>query len=151
MKKIKKNIVSLGIAILCGLFVGKVVFQIYHDNLYQVLKSSKLYLLLQGEYDSLALLRENNLDGDILYYNDSGKYERVVGITNRIENVSKIEKLYDDKLMVMEYYISGKISDRQKEYDELLIQSKDNDEVRKIVDNILKIYQDSEGVILIAG
>lgn len=151
MKKIKRCLGPLGLAIFCGIIFGRSAFGVYRDNLFQMLNSSKLYLLLDREYDSLDLLREDTYDGDLLYYNDSGKYERVIGITNRYENVSKIKKLYNDQVMVMEYYISDKISEKQREYDDLLIMSENDDEIRVIVKKILELYREDDSVKLIAG
>ena len=66
--------------------------------------------------------------------------------------VDKIKSLYSNKLNVMEYYIpNDSLDNRQIEYDNRLLATEDGGEVREIVDNILRLYRESDSMRLIKG
>ena len=120
-KKIRGVIVPLIIAMFIGYVGGKYVYHTYYDNLYDTLRSSRLYLVERGSYDSVNKMREDNDSINYVYYRDNDKYKTVVGITKDYDNVKKIKKLYDDKLSVTEYYVANEIVDsRQDEYEKSL-------------------------------
>lgn len=151
MKKIIKGIfVPVFIAIIFGYVGGKFVFRTYKDNLYNDLASSKLYLIENGEYDDLMKMREDNSSNNYVYYKDDNKYKSVVGITRKYNNINKIKSLYNDDLMVYEYYIpNGKLDSRQDEYDYELSKISDTALVREVVDNILELYKNDDDLKLI--
>ena len=106
MKKIINGVVIPAvIAVFIGFILGKYVFKTYKDNLYDELRSSRLYLLESGEYDTIDEMREENNSNNYVYYMEDNKYKTVVGITNKYDNVDKIKSLYSNRLNVMEYYI----------------------------------------------
>ncbi|MBQ9854486.1 MAG: hypothetical protein IJO57_05595 [Bacilli bacterium] len=151
MKKIIKSIIiPILLSILCGYFSAKGVFGIYKENLENKLNSSKIYLLKNGEYNSYDDMRKNNLLNSYVYYEDKNKYTSVVGITKEEDNISIIQNVYDNKLTVEEYYISSDlIDDKQKEYDEKLSKTNDNEERQKIIDKIINLYKEKENIKLI--
>ena len=153
MKKIINGVViPTVIAVFIGFILGKYVFKTYKDNLYDELRSSRLYLLESGEYDTIDEMREENNSNNYVYYMEDNKYKTVVGITNKYDNVDKIKSLYSNKLNVMEYYIpNDSIDNRQIEYDNRLLATEDGGEVREIVDNILRLYRESDSMRLIKG
>jgi putative aminopeptidase FrvX len=58
----------------------------------------------------------------------------VFGITKNIDNAEKINKLYDNDLDILEYYISNdKLSNKQDEYDNILKDTSSNDKVMEVV------------------
>lgn len=152
MRKIIKGIgIPVLIALLIGYISGKYVYRTYHDSLYDTLRSSRLYLVERGSYDSVNKMREDNDSINYVYYRDNDKYKTVVGITKDYDNVKKIKKLYDDKLSVTEYYVANEIVDsRQDEYEKSLKEAKDYQEVKEAVDNILNLYRNDEKIRLIA-
>ena len=150
-KKIRGIIVPVLIALLIGYIGGKYVYRTYRDNLYDTLRSSRLYLVERGSYDSVNKMREDNSDINYVYYRDNDKYKTVVGITKDYDNVKKIKKLYDDKLSVTEYYVANEIVDsRQDEYEKSLKEAEDYQDVKEAVDNILNLYRSDEKIRLIA-
>ena len=150
-KKIRGVIVPLIIAMFIGYVGGKYVYHTYYDNLYDTLRSSRLYLVEKGSYDSVNKMREDNDSINYVYYRDNDKYKTVVGITKDYDNVKKIKKLYDDKLSVTEYYVANEIVDsRQDEYEKSLKEAEDYQDVKEAVDNILNLYRSDEKIRLIA-
>ena len=150
-KKIRGVIVPLIIALFIGYIGGKYTYRVYQDNLYDTLRSSRLYLVEKGVYDSVDVMREDNGDNNYVYYRDDDKYKTVVGITKDYDNVKKIKSLYDDKLSVMEYYVANEIIDsKQDAYEKELKEANNFSDVKEAVDNILNLYRSDEKIRLIA-
>lgn len=152
MKKIVKGIlVPIVIAIILGFISGRIVYKTYKDNLYDNLRSSKLYLVENGIYDSIDNMREENSTNNYIYYKDSDKYKTVVGITSNYDNIDKIKKLYNAELAVEEYYIeTNSVDTRQLEYEKILSSTNDLKEVKEAVDNILNLYRSDDTIKLIS-
>ncbi len=151
MKKIKEIFFSVLGAVLVGYISGKYFYHTYSDNMYHNLSSSKLYLIENGEYESIENMRENNNYNNYIYYVDNNKYKTVVGITNNYNHIDKIKSLYPDKLEVTEYYINiDTLNDKQKEYENMLETANTKSEVKEAVDNILNLYRTDENIRLIA-
>lgn len=150
MKIVKGIIIPVIVAIILGFVLGKYVFKMYRNNLYSELTSSKLYLLENGEYDDIDTMREENNVNNYIYYKDNNKYKTIVGITKNYNNINIIKKLYSDNLKVHEYYVSNDlVNNRQDEYDNNLMHAKDINEVKEVVDSILKLYKDDDNIKLI--
>ena len=139
------------IAVLFGFIGGRFVYKTYKDNLYDSLRSSRLYLVENGTYDSIDNMREENSTNNYIYYKDNNKYKTVVGITNNYDNIAKIKSLYSDNLAVEEYYIeTNSVDTRQLEYEKILSSTNDLKEVKEAVDNILNLYRSDDTIRLIA-
>ena len=151
MKNIVKNfLIPIILASLIGLILGLNFYKTYKNNLEHDLKSRKLYLIESGEFDSINAMREANLGNNYVYYKLNNKYKTVIAITNIKENIAKIQELYNDELKVTEYYIGSDILDnKQYEYDKLLSKTNNPTEVKEMVDNILKLYQNDNNLRLI--
>ena len=152
MKKIIRSILTpVLIAIVLGYIGGKYIYKTYKDNLYANLTSSRLYLVLNGEYDSIEDMRTNNNINNYVYYQEDNKYKSVVGITKDYSNIEKIKSLYSDNLLVMEYYVANDIiDDKQDEYEKDLSNTDDIKEVKEAVDNILNLYRSDDHIKLIS-
>ena len=136
MKKIIRSVfVPVFIAIILGYIGGRFVYTTYKDNLYDTLRSSRLYLVENGEYDNILDMREENSGNSYVYYKDDNKYKSVVGITKDYDNIGKIKSLYDSK---------------QDEYEKKLNSASDILEVKEAVDNILNLYRSDESIKLIS-
>ena len=150
MKLIKSVIVPIIIAVILGYLSGRYVFKEYKNNLYDELESSKLYLVENGEYETIESMREDNNRNNYVYYKDDDKYKTVVGITKKYDNIDKIKSLYSDNLKVYEYYVAREnLSSKQDEYDHELNEADNLKEVRKVVDNILELYRSDDNIRLI--
>ena len=152
MKKILKGIfIPVFVAIILGFVGGRFVYKTYKDNLYDSLRSSRLYLVQNGEYDNIDMMREENSGNNYVYYRDDDKYKSVVGITKDYDNIDKIKSLYSDNLSVLEYYVSSDILDsKQDEYEKMLNNADDIMEVKEAVDNILNLYRSDDSIKLIS-
>ena len=151
MKKIIKGVFIpvLG-AIVLGFIFGKYVFKTYKDSLYSELSSSRLYLVENGEYDNIDVMREENSTNNYVYYKDNDKYKSVVGITRKYDNIDKIKELYNDNLKIYEYYVPlDKVDSKQDEYDKELTNANNLKEVKEVVDNILELYKNDDSIRLI--
>ena len=153
MKKIFKGVVvPIFMAIVIGFIFGKCVFGSYKSKLYETLRSSKLYLIENGEYETIDIMKEENINNNYIYYRDNDKYKTVIGITKEYENIDKIKQIYDGETIVLEYFIpNGSVSMEQIEYDNVLKETDDIKEVREIVDNILELYRNNDNIKLISG
>ena len=151
MKKIIKSIlVPILLAVLLGYILGKYVYKEYKDNLYNNLKSSKLYLIENGEYNNINNMREENNTNNYIYYKDKDKYKTIVGITNNYDNIEKIKKLYNNNVLVEEYYIeTNNISKEQLEYEKVLSETNDTKELKNAIDSILDLYKTDDNIRLI--
>ena len=150
-KKVLGIIIPVIISIIFGYVCGKFVYKTYRDNLYDNLKSKRLYLVQKGKYDSYDEMREDNNGKNYVYYQDEDGYKTVVGITMYYDNVDKIKKLYSDKLEVSEYYVSNDFfNNKQNEYDDELTNTNDIYEVKEVVDNILNLYRSDDSIKLIS-
>ena len=150
-KKVLGIIIPVIISIIFGYVCGKFVYKTYRDNLYDNLKSKRLYLVQKGKYDSYDEMREDNNGNNYVYYQDEDGYKTVVGITMYYGNVDKIKKLYSDKLEVSEYYVSNDFfNNKQNEYDDELMNTNDIYEVKEVVDNILNLYRSDDSIKLIS-
>lgn len=150
-KIFKSVFVPMVIAIICGFICGKFVYKTYKDDLYGELRSSKLYLIQNGEYLTYDDMRIDNNSNNYVYYKDNDGYKTVIGITSNEENIDKIKSLYNEDVMILEYYVSNdKIDSKQEEYDDILYNTNDIYEVKEIVDNILNLYRSDDSIKLVS-
>lgn len=149
MKKyLKSFFVPLILATICGFISARIVFKVYQKAVTDYLTSTKIYLLQNGEYNTYEEMRQQNLGNNYVYYEDNEKYKSIVGITKEANNISKIKNIYQNDLIVEEYYISNNLlNNKQLSYDEELSKTTDPKTVREVVKNILKLYQDDNETI----
>ena len=152
MKKLIKGIfIPLLGAIVLGYLGGRYVYATYKNNLYDNLTSSRLYLIENGEYETIDDMRNENSGNSYVYYKDDDKYKSVVGITKNYDNIEKIKALYSDNLSVLEYYVASDILDnKQDEYEKQINDTDDLKEVKEAVDNILNLYRSDDKIRLIS-
>ena len=151
MKKIINSIfLPILLAILLGTILGRYAYKTYKDELYNNLKSSKLYLLENGEYPTIDNMKQENNTNNYIYYKDNDKYKTIIGITNNKDNIDKIKNLYNNNILVKEYYIeNNSIDKRQLEYEKVLSTTNDIKELKNAVDNILNLYKNDNNIRLI--
>jgi hypothetical protein len=151
MKKLIRGIfVPLIISVLFGFVCGKIIYNLYNDEISNNLSSSKIYLIENGEYLTYDNMREENNGNNYVYYKDEEGYKTVVGITRDEDNIDKIKNLYSDSLEVEEYYVSNELlNEKQNEYDKVLNETDDIYEVKKVVDNILSLYCEDDTIRLV--
>lgn len=152
LKKIVKSVVlPVTVAVMFGFVCGKFVYKTYKDDLYDELKSSKLYLIQNGQYLTYEGMREENSGNNYVYYKDEEGYKTIIGITRNYDNIDKIKSLYSEDLVVDEYYVPIEFLDsKQDEYDLELYNAEDIYEVKEVVDNILNLYRSDDSIKLIS-
>jgi len=152
IKKIVKNVIfPVSVAVFFGFLCGKFVYKTYNDELQNELKSSKLYLIQNGEYLTYEGMREENSGNNYVYYKDEDGYKTIIGITRNYDNIDKIKSLYSEEMLVDEYYIPVEyLDEKQDEYDLQLSNAQDIYEVREVVDNILNLYRSDDSIKLIS-
>lgn len=149
-KKIIGIMMPFFVAILFGFLCGKCVYRIYNDDMSNKFNSSLVYLLEGETYLTYDGMRKDNSLDNYVYYVDDGGYKTVFGITKDIDNVNKINSLYNNDLNVLKYYVSNnKLSDKQDEYDSMLSDSIGEDDIKDILNNILDMYKEDNTVRLV--
>lgn len=143
MRKIKKMLLSLLLAIFCGACCGKVVYGIYDKKLVDDVGGEKLYLVQSGAYSSYDNMVSKTNVGNYVYFEDSdGLYKSIVGITGDSGNIEKIKNAYGKEVLVVEYYSNDKeLNNKIKEYDLQMKGISDATGVKGIVDEMLALYK----------
>ena len=96
-------------------------------------------------------MKEENNTNNYVYYKDKDKYKTIIGITNNKDNIDKIKKLYNDNVLVEEYYIETQnINQKQLEYEKVLSKTDDIKEIKEATNNILNLYKTDDSIKLIS-
>lgn len=150
-KKILGLLIPIVIAVFFGYVCGKFIYKTYKDNIDGDLRSSRIYLVENGKYNSYEEMRESNDSNNYVYYVDDEGYKTVVGITRDYNNIDKIKKIYSDNLSTEEYYIPVEyMNNKQNEYDVMLEETDDVYKIKEVVDNILNLYRSDDSIKLIS-
>ena len=145
---LKKMIIPLILSILFGYFCGNFVFKIYKEKTDAILDSTKVYLLQTGAYTTLDSMKKNTTLKNYIYYQDDGLYKTIMAITKDKDNINKIKKIYNEDIIINEYYLDNPtINSQIKKYDIELKNTSDNSKIQEILDEMLN----SNNVILVAS
>lgn len=148
--KIKNILIPLIISIILGIISAKSIYKIYEEDIETRLTSSKIYLLENGSYKNYDDMRKENIKNSYVYYKDKDLYKSVIGITKDKDNIEKIKTIFDDSIVIEEYYISNDIiNNKQKEYDEILKKAQNTKEATKIINDIIELYKENNSINLI--
>lgn len=143
--KIQKIVFPIFLSVLCGFICGRLVYSIYDDKESKILSSNIIYLLEDGSFEDYDTMKASSISTNYVFYEDDGKYNTVVAMTKNKDNISKIEKAYNKELKVTEYLLDNKeISNKIEEYDNILVNTEDAEEIKKIVIKMIEIYKDKE-------
>lgn len=147
--KIKRVVIPIFLSLICGFICGRVMFSIYEDKGSNILDSDLIYLLFDSyaDYDDM---KASTMIGNYMYYEDDGKYNAVVAMTKDKNNIDKIEKVYDKKLKVSEYLVNNdKINSVIEEYDTLISDSNNDEEIRGLILEMTGIYKDNDDIKMV--
>lgn len=148
IKRIKKGCISISISIICGFICGKFVYKIYESDNKDVFNNNKIYLIKGGTYNSYESMRAKTIGYDYVFYEQEGEYNSILGITKNEKNINKIIKLYNIDADIKEFYLNNsKINNKINEYDKLLLKVNDENEIKKIVNLMLKEYKNNDVVL----
>ena len=139
----KKFILSMIAVIILGIVSAKTVY-----SLSEKIEDKYSYYFLQlGVYDDIDSLNDDtkNID-DKLVLKENGKYSVYVGISKEKDNLTKISNLY--KNYGYNLIIKSKRIDNEEfilnleQFDKLLKQTTDLEELKKVMAVILSSYQE---------
>ena len=148
--KLKKIVVPIFLAVICGTLCGRLMFKCIRDRGSSTLNSNVIYLLLDTSYNNYDEMKASTISSNYIYYEDKGKYNVVVALTKNEDNISKIEELYNKKLTINKYLINDEeIINKLNEYDEKLSNSTNNDEIKDIIRDMNNIYKDKEDIKMV--
>ena len=148
--KLKKIVVPIFLAVICGTLCGRLMFNIYEEKGSSTLNSNVIYLLLDTSYNNYDEMKASTISSNYIYYEDKGKYNVVVALTKNEDNRGKIEELYNKKLTINKYLINDEeIINKLNEYDEKLSNSTNNDEIKDIIRDMNNIYKDKEDIKMV--
>ena len=148
--KLKKIVIPIFLAVICGTLCGRLMFNIYEEKGSSTLNSNVIYLLLDTSYNNYDEMKASTISSNYIYYEDKGKYNVVVALTKNEDNISKIEELYNKKLTINKYLINDEeIINKLNGYDEKLSNSTNNDEIKDIIRDMNNIYKDKEDIKMV--
>jgi len=146
----KKYLISISIAVLIGVFLGKIFLEQY--NAYNGIrivsnKGEVLYFIKYGTYDSLDTLEKETLSLTNYIYNEvDGKFHAYIGITRDEENMKKLIRYYDTKgykTTTEEFLVtSQKFLDILFNYDSILKSTEDEFVIISVNNLILEKYEE---------
>ena len=136
-------------SVICGSVFGHLVYNIYDGELESVVKGEKVYLIQAGAYSSYDTMVSNTSLGNYVYYeDDDGLFKSIIGITGNAGNIEKIKNTYDGEVIVSEYYsMDLELLKKIDEYDKKIEDSKDKDNTKKIVLDMLGLYKDKDATL----
>lgn len=151
MKKwLKKVMGPIVLSIICGCICGKLVYDIYDNNIEQDINGEKIYLIQAGAYSTYDNMVDNTLVNNYVYYEDDGLYKAIVGITEKYDNIEKIKNTYGKDVIISEYYSKDvELNKKISEYDEKISSSDNKEDIQKTVLEMLTLYKDNDNSTLV--
>lgn len=149
IKKLFKVVIPIFLSVLCGSICGKLVFSSYDKEITPHLIKKKIYLIQAGSYSDYDNMIKNTLLSNYVYYQDDGMYKSIIGITLDKNNIDKITSAYNGEVIVNEYYSTDQnLNKKINNLDQLLKETNDNNEIKKIVLETLELYKNNDYHIL---
>lgn len=149
LKKLKKVLFPIFLSVLCGAICGRLVYGIYGKKLSQDIQGEKIYLIQAGAYSTYDSMVKNTSFNNYIYYEDEdGLFKSIIGLTENYDNVEKIKNTYSGEVLISEYYSKDdELNQKIKEYDLKIKNSTNQEEVQKIVLQMLTLYKDKESTL----
>lgn len=149
IKKLFKVVIPIFLSVLCGSVCGRLVFSSYDKEIISKLDNKKIYLIQAGEYSDYDNMVSNTLLSNYIYYQDDGKYKSIIGVTLDYDNINKIKDVYGGEVIVVEYYsMDQALNNKISSYDKKIEEATDNNEIKKIVFEMLELYKDNDSSIV---
>lgn len=150
ISKIKRGIIPIFLAIICGSICSKLVCSIYVDSASKSLNDTKIYLIQAGAYSTYDSMVSNTSVNNYVYYEDDGLYKAIIGITENKNNIDKIKSTYEGEVIVSEYYsLDNKLNEKIEKYDKEIEKLEDSNEIKNIVIKMLGVYKDNDNNTLV--
>lgn len=149
MKQIKKVVMPILLSVICGAICGKLIYQIYDKKIETDINGEKIYLIQAGAYSTYDNMIHNTSVNNYVYYKDQdGLFKSIIGLTEDEKNIEKIKNTYQDEVIISQYYSKDKeLNQKIKEYDSKIKNSQNEEEIKKIVLEMLSLYKDKDTVL----
>lgn len=146
----KKYVLSISIALVVGIIIGKVFLEQYDAfNGIRITSNNGeiLYFIRLGVYDSIESLEKDTISLTNYIYNEiDGKYYVYVGITKNSKNLIKISNYYSSlgyTTITEEFLITNSTFLKELEnYDNILAETEDDIVISSISNLILGKYEE---------
>lgn len=146
-KKLRKVFMPIFLSVICGFLCGRLMFNIYEERNKNILKSNVIYLLEDISYNDYDTMKSNVNSANYIYYKEEGNYNTVIAMTKNKNNIDKIKSIYNKELSVNEYYLNDiNINNKIDEYDNKIMNTNNNDEIKAIISEMIDIYKDKEDI-----
>ena len=148
-ERLKKIFIPIFLSVICGSVCGRLLFGIYEEKAADTLSSNLIYLLEDSSYDDYDSMKASSIS-NYVYYEDDGKYSAIIGITKNKDNIEKIEKVYNKELNIKKYLLSNEeVIDKIDEYDKKIEGSTSDEEIRKMVLEMLELYRGRDDIKMV--
>lgn len=149
-KKLKKVLFPIFLSVICGAICGRLVYSIYDKKLSDDINGQKIYLIQAGAYSTYDNMVNHTLLSNYIYYEDEdGLYKSIIGVTEDYDNIEKIKSTYKDNVLISEYYSKDKeLNKKIKEYDEKIKKASNEEEIKKLVLEMLNLYKDKDTTLI---
>lgn len=149
-KRIGKVVFPIFLSVICGAICGRLVFDIYHQELETDLHGEKIYLIQAGAYSTYDTMVQNTSLNQYVYYEDEdGLFKSIIGLTEDYDNLERIKNTYSGDVLVSEYYSKDEeLNQKIEAYDKKLKECNTKEEVQKIVLEMLTLYKDNEQTLI---
>lgn len=150
----KKTIIWIIFALVCGGLLGRITFNFYEKlGTQNVISYDKyVYLLMYGKYNSFDDMKNNVTDLDrYIFIKKDNIYYVYLAISKTKDNMNKIKKIYDNKnikcKIVREIIDNEEFIQNLNEYEKLLTATEDDNSILIIEKQILSCYES----VVVAG
>ena len=148
-RKLIKLFIPIFLSVICGAVCGRMVYSIYDKKLDEDINKQTIYLVQAGAYSTYDNMVNSTLMSNYVYYEDEGMYKSIIGVTEDYSNIEKIKNTYKETVYVTEYYsLDIELNKKIKEYDNKMKMTSNEEEIKKIVLEMLKLYKDNNTTLL---
>jgi len=143
-----KKIIILGLLfIILGFILGEFIFTDKIELIKKLKKGDTYYFLEEGVYNDYNSISNNLIDiGKNIIVKKDNKYHVYVGITKDLEVLEKLKKIYENKninVYPKEIIFSSRFfSTNVDQFDLLIKDTKDNDQILTIEEVVLSNYEE---------
>lgn len=138
----KKYLVSIILCLITGLIMSRIMFNQYNDALASK-TIEKAYFFEVGKFKKMEDFKDSSKYDSYIYVRKGDLYYVYIGITN--SNYEKVQNYFDNlgyKTSVKELNVSSNFLSRLKEYDIRLKDTENNLDIKRILSDILKTYEE---------
>jgi hypothetical protein len=138
----KKYILSIVVVIVLGIVSAKSVYSLSDQE-----DKNSYYFLQLGVYDDIDSLNDDTKKiDDKLVLKENNKFYVYVGISRNKNNLNKVSRLYRNygynMFIKSKSIVNEEFSVNLEQFDKLLKQTEDLDELKKIMSVVLSSYQE---------